>query len=289
MGKKDEESIKRNSENTRPITLKTILPVMSFTLLTQLLTILLVTSYLSGKVIVPAYEPFGNSIVGSVGNSLVMLITVFLVTIGLVWFVRKKRFSLIKKFLSIFIIFTGIFLTNLLSQILLPSIIDSENIPLISALLSLCICIIIGISTIKPNRKRIGLISALMLSVEIATYFALFIRPPTVFILPVAFALYDIYAVFVGPLKTLISDGSVALGPLVARLGTFEVGLGDIVFYSFLPSVGLIIIGVNGALFAIISTNFGLLLTLLMLRKRRSFPGLPIPVIFTVVGLVVLS
>ncbi len=289
MGKKDEESIKRNSENTRPITLKTILPVMSFTLLTQLLTILLVTSYLSGKVIVPAYEPFGNSIVGSVGNSLVMLITVFLVTIGLVWFVRKKRFSLIKKFLSIFIIFTGIFLTNLLSQILLPSIIDSENIPLISALLSLCIGIIIGISTIKPNRKRIGLISALMLSVEIATYFALFIRPPTVFILPVAFALYDIYAVFVGPLKTLISDGSVALGPLVARLGTFEVGLGDIVFYSFLPSVGLIIIGVNGALFAIISTNFGLLLTLLMLRKRRSFPGLPIPVIFTVVGLVVLS
>jgi|TARA_B100000315_G_scaffold232534_1_gene244852 hypothetical protein len=128
-----------------------------------------------------------------------------------------------------------------------------------------------------------------MLSVEIATYFALFIHPPTVFILPVAFALYDIYAVFVGPLKTLISDGSVALGPLVARLGTFEVGLGDIIFYSFLPSVGLIIIGVNGALFAIISTNFGLLLTLLMLRKRRSFPGLPIPVIFTVVGLVVLS
>ena len=289
MGKKDEESIKRNSENTRPITLKTILPVMSFTLLTQLLTILLVTSYLSGKVIVPAYEPFGNSVVGSVGNSLVMLITVFLVTIGLVWFVRKKRFSLIKKFLSIFTIFTGIFLTNLLSQTLLPSIVDSENIPLISALLSLCIGIIIGISTIKPNRKRIGLISALMLSVEIATYFALFIRPPTVFILPVAFALYDIYAVFVGPLKTLISDGHIALGPLVARLGTFEVGLGDIVFYSFLPSVGLIIIGVNGALFAIISTNFGLLLTLLMLRKRRSFPGLPIPVIFTVVGLVFLS
>jgi len=289
LGKNDEESTKLNDDNIRSITLKTVLPIISFTLLTQLLTILLVISYISGKVIVPAYEPFGSSITGSVGNSLLMLVTVFFVTIGLVWFVRKKKFNLIKKFLSIFTIFTGILLTSLLSQILLPTFINPENILLISALLALVIGSIIGISALKPNKKRIALISALILSVEVATYFALFIRPPTVFILPVAFALYDIYAVFVGPLKTLISDGRVALGPLVAHLGTLEIGLGDIVFYSFLPSVGLIIIGVNGALFAIVSTNFGLLLTLLMLRKRKSFPGLPIPVIFTVVGLFLLA
>ena len=289
MGKNDEQNTNLDDDNKRFITLKTVLPVISFTLLTQLLTILLVFSYISGKVSVPAYEPFGSSITGSVGNSLVMLVTVFFVTIGMVWFVRKKRFNLIKKFLSIFTIFTAIFLTSLLSQILLPTFVNSENIALISALLAAIMGSIIGISALKPNKKRIGLISALILSVEVATYFALFIRPPTVFILPVVFALYDIYAVFVGPLKTLISDGRLALGPLVARLGTLEVGLGDIVFYSFLPSVGLIIIGVNGALFAIISTNIGLLITLLMLRKRKSFPGLPIPVIFTVVGLFLLA
>ena len=278
-----------NGENTRSITLKTALPVISFTLLTQFLTLLLVLNYISGKISVPAYEPFGSSIPGSIGNSLVMLVSVFFVTISLVWLVRKKMFKHIIRFLTIFIILTGIFLTSLLSQILLPTLINTENISLISAILSLNIGCIIGISALRPDNKIIGLISALILSVEVATYFALFLRPPTAFILPVAFAFYDIYAVFVGPLKTLISDGRLVLGPLVVRLGTLEIGLGDIVFYSFLPSIGLIIIGVNGALFAIVSTNIGLFITLLMLKKRKSFPGLPIPVILTVIGLLLLA
>ena len=285
----NEEKTKVNGENTRSITLKTALPVISFTLLTQFLTLLLVLSYISGKISVPAYEPFGSSIPGSIGNSLVMLVSVFFVTISLVWLVRKKMFKHIIRFLTIFIILTGIFLTSLLSQILLPTLINTENISLISAILSLNIGSIIGISALRPDNKIIGLISALILSVEVATYFALFLRPPTAFILPVAFAFYDIYAVFVGPLKTLISDGRFVLGPLVVRLGTLEIGLGDIVFYSFLPSVGLIIIGVNGALFAIVSTNIGLFITLLMLKKRKSFPGLPIPVILTVIGLLFLA
>ena len=285
----NEEKTKVNGENTRSITLKTALPVISFTLLTQFLTLLLVLSYISGKISVPAYEPFGSSIPGSIGNSLVMLVSVFFVTISLVWLVRKKMFKHIIRFLTIFIILTGIFLTSLLSQILLPTLINAENISLISAILSLNIGCIIGISALRPDNKIIGLISALILSVEVATYFALFLRPPTAFILPVAFAFYDIYAVFVGPLKTLISDGRLVLGPLVVRLGTLEIGLGDIVFYSFLPSIGLIIIGVNGALFAIVSTNIGLFITLLMLKKRKSFPGLPIPVILTVIGLLLLA
>ena len=289
MSENIEDGPKGKGENTRSITLRTVLPVISFTLLTQFLTMMLVLSYISGKVSVPAYEPFGSSIPGSVGNSLVMLITVFFVTIGLVWLVKKKMFNFIKRFLTIFIIFAGIFLTSLLSQILLPTLISTENTSLISIILSLVIGSIIGISALRPDNKLIGLISALVLSVEVATYFALFLRPPTVFILPVIFSLYDVYAVFVGPLKTLISDGRVVLGPLVARLGILEIGLGDIVFYSFLPSVGLIIKGVNGALFAIVTTNFGLLLTLLMLRKRKSFPGLPIPVILTIAGLLFLS
>jgi len=285
----NEEKTKVNGENTRSITLKTALPVISFTLLTQFLTLLLVLNYISGKISVPAYEPFGSSIPGSIGNSLVMLVSVFFVTISLVWLVRKKMFKQIIRFLTIFIILTGIFLTSLLSQILLPTLINAENISLISAILSLNIGCIIGISALRPDNKIIGLISALILSVEVATYFALFLRPPTAFILPVAFAFYDIYAVFVGPLKTLISDGRLVLGPLVVRLGTLEIGLGDIVFYSFLPSIGLIIIGVNGALFAIVSTNIGLFITLLMLKKRKSFPGLPIPVILTVIGLLLLA
>ena len=288
MSEPSEEKIETKNRKEQPITMKTVLPVISFTLLAQFLTLLLASVYSSSQVYVPAYEPFGSSVAGSVGNSLIMLVSVFSVTLGLVWLVRKKMINFIKRFLTIFIIFTGILLTNLLTQILLSTWNNDTEILQASLILSLVVGSIIGVSVLKKTNRFLGIFSALILSVEVATYFAIFLRPPTVFILPIVFALYDIYAVFIGPLKTLISDGQVALGPLVAHLGTLEIGLGDLVFYSFLPSVGLIMIGVNAAFFAVIATNFGLFITLLMLRKRESFPGLPIPVILAVVGLLAL-
>lgn len=288
----DEPKTKKNKnlkkETYKEINLQTILPVVLFTFIAQLLTILLTHVYNLDKVSVPAYEPFGNSIPGSVGNSLMMLVTVFFVTFGLVFLVRKKMYNFIKRFLSVFVVFASILIASILTQILLPSLISSDNIFEISLIISLSIGTIIGISTFKSKYKFLGIISALILSVEMASYFAIFIRPPTIFILPVVFALYDIYAVFVGPLKTLIVDDQLTLGPLVVRLGTLQIGLGDIVFYSFLPSVGLILIGVNGAIAAILTTNIGLIITLFMLRKRKSFPGLPIPVLMAVTGLILL-
>lgn len=274
-------------ETHKQINFRNILPVISFTFIAQILTILFAHTYNLGKVSVPAYEPFGNSIQGSVGNSLMMLVTVFFVTFGLVFLVRKKMYNFIKQFLSVFVIFASILISIILTQILLPSIIKS-NIFESSLIISLTVGTIIGISTFKSKNNILGIISALILSVEIATYFAIFIRPPTVFILPIVFALYDIYAVFIGPLKTLIVDSRVSLGPLIARLGGLQIGLGDIVFYSFLPSVGLILIGINGAIIAILATNIGLAITLLMLKKRKSFPGLPIPVLMAVSGLLLL-
>lgn len=285
----DEPKINKNikKETRKQINFQTILPVISFTFIAQILTILFAHVYNLGKVSVPAYEPFGNSISGSVGNSLMMLVTVFFVTFGLVFLVRKKMYNFIKRFLSVFVVFASILISSILTQILLPSIISS-NIFEISLIISLSIGTIISISTFKSENKFLGMISALILSVEMATYFAIFIRPPTVFILPIVFALYDIYAVFIGPLKTLIVDNKLTLGPLVVRLGILQIGLGDIVFYSFLPSVGLILIGVNGAIAAILATNIGLAITLLMLRKRKSFPGLPIPVLMAVTALLIL-
>lgn len=274
-----------NKEIYKQINFQTISPVILFTFFTQILTILLTHVYNLGKVSVPAYEPFGNSIPGSVGNSLMMLVTVFFVTFGLVFLVRKKMYNFIKRFLSVFVVFASILIANILTQILLPSIISSNNIFEISIIISLFIGTIIGISITKSKYKFLGIISALILSVEMSSYFAIFIRPPTVFILPIIFGLYDIYAVFVGPLKTLIVDDQVTLGPLVVRLGILQIGLGDIVFYSFLPSVGLILFGVNAAIATILTTNIGLIITLLMLKKRKSFPGLPIPVLMAVIGL----
>jgi hypothetical protein len=272
----------------RKIDMKLVIPVVLFTLIAQLLTITLAYGYLSGRVVVPAYEPFGSSIPGSVGNSLLLIVTVLIVTFTLVWLVRSKRFDFIRRFLMVFLSFTGFFLTYLLGQIILPSIMSLQLRDQTSIILALGVSMLIGYTSIKQDSKVLGVITSLILAVEVATYLAIFIRPPTLFILPVAFALYDLYAVFLGPLKTLIADKEFALGPLAAKLGSLEVGLGDIAFYSLLPAAGLIVVGIQAAILTIIATNIGLLFTLFMLRNRRSFPGLPIPVLLGTVGLLLM-
>src|SRR5438132_11810027 len=45
-----------------------------------------------------------------------------------------------------------------------------------------------------------------ILAAEFGAVLALSFTPPTLFVFPIAFALYDIYAVFFGPLKKLTSD-----------------------------------------------------------------------------------
>ncbi|MCL5318745.1 MAG: hypothetical protein M1503_10875 [Thaumarchaeota archaeon] len=273
----------------RQITLKLVLPVVGFTIIAQVLTMLVALRYVSVQVVVPAYEPFGSSVEGSVGNSLMLVVPVFLVTVIMVWLIKMNKASLIRKFLTAFISFNTFTLTLLLTDILLPNL-GNQNyqtfVPIASAVAA---AIFIGYSSVKPGSALRGAFASLLLAVEVAAYMSIFIRPPTIIILPVAFALYDLYAVFMGPLKTLISSGDLPmLGSLVAKIGDLEIGLGDIVFYSLLPASGFILGGWVGALLILAVTNIGLMTTLRMLKNRGSFPGLPIPVLLGTCGLLLI-
>jgi presenilin-like A22 family membrane protease len=268
------------SKLPREITLKLVLPVVGFTILAQVLTMLIAFRYVLTQVSVPAYEPFGSSVEGSVGNSLVLVVTVFIVTIIMVWLIKVNKASLIRKFLIAFVSFNIFSLTLLLTEILLPDLADANYQTFAPIGLATTAALFVGYSSVKPGSELRGALASLLLAVEVAAYMAIFIRPPTIIILPVVFAIYDLYAVFMGPLKALISTGDLPmLGPLVAKIGDLEIGLGDIAFYSLLPASGFILGGLTGALLILAVTNAGLVITLRMLKNRKSFPGLPIPVL----------
>jgi len=284
-----QESGKEPKKLPRQITLKLVLPVVGFTVLAQVLTMLVALRYVSAQVAVPAYEPFGSSVEGSVGNSLMLVVSVFLVTVIMVWLLRMNKASLIRKFLIGFVSFNTFTLTLLLTDILLPDLGDPNVQTFLPIGSAVAAAVFVGYSSVKPGSMLRGALASLLLAVEVAAYMAIFIRPPTIIILPVVFALYDLYAVFMGPLKTLISTGDLPmLGPLVAKIGDLEIGLGDIAFYSLLPASGFIMAGWGGALLILAVTNIGLMATLKMLQNRRSFPGLPIPVLLGTVGLLLI-
>ena len=114
---------------------------------------------------------------------------------------------------------------------------------------------------------------------------AVFIKPPTIILIPIAFALYDIYAVFRGPLKSLInsSEESLDLRPLFVNLGRFTIGTGDLIFYSMIPSSIFLLIDLQSAFLSILFVHVGLVFTLYLLKHFEIFPGLPVPVTLSLI------
>ena len=114
---------------------------------------------------------------------------------------------------------------------------------------------------------------------------AVFLKPPTIIVIPIAFALYDIYAVFRGPLKSIVnsSNESLDLRPLFASLGRFNIGTGDLIFYSMIPSSVFLLIGLPFAFLSLFLIHIGIILTLYCLKRFEIFPGLPIPVLLSLI------
>ena len=150
---------------------------------------------------------------------------------------------------------------------------------------------ILGIlSFMFPSKNVYTILTSFILASLYGTSLSLFIKPPTVFMIPVFFGLYDIYTVFRGPLKSLINESknNFNLNPMVVNIKNINIGLGDLIFYSMIPSVALLLSDLFVAFIIIIVISIGIHLTLYFLRKFELFPGLPIPIFLSIFTLLLL-
>ncbi|MGD0158765.1 MAG: hypothetical protein ABSB89_00540 [Candidatus Bathyarchaeia archaeon] len=100
-------------------------------------------------------------------------------------------------------------------------------------------------------------------------------------------AIYDIYAVYRGPVGKIAQQGLDELHGLSFSFRDFQMGLGDLTFYSMLTGL---VLETAGPIFCAVSTLgivAGVLLVLKMLEKRGMFPGLPFPVFLGLLPLIV--
>jgi presenilin-like A22 family membrane protease len=103
-------------------------------------------------------------------------------------------------------------------------------------------------------------------------------------------AVYDIIAVYKGPLKKIAETGSGLdqLNGLSYSFKDIQMGLGDLVFYSMLAGTMLFSFGIIAFTASIFGILAGSILTLIMLEKKGIFPGLPFPILLgLVLGLIV--
>ncbi|MEM1655919.1 MAG: hypothetical protein QXU12_05750 [Nitrososphaerota archaeon] len=101
----------------------------------------------------------------------------------------------------------------------------------------------------------------------------------TFLVLVLGISAYDTLAVYRGHLSTLTKEEAITLKGLTIEVDDLVIGLGDLFFYSLTASAILQYMGVVPAAAATISILAGYGATLLLLRKRRMLPGLPIPLL----------
>jgi presenilin-like A22 family membrane protease len=94
-------------------------------------------------------------------------------------------------------------------------------------------------------------------------------------------AVYDVIAVYKGPVGKIADSGLDQLKGLSFSFREIQMGLGDLVFYSMLCSIMLLNTDFGGwapYLLSLAGVLVGSFLTFIMLKKKGIFPGLPIPI-----------
>jgi presenilin-like A22 family membrane protease len=97
-------------------------------------------------------------------------------------------------------------------------------------------------------------------------------------------AVYDVIAVYRGPVGKIAQAGLDQLQGLSYSFKDVQMGLGDLVFYSMLSGTMLFKLGWLPCLVSIIGILAGSFITLLLLEKKGIFPGLPFPILLGIVG-----
>jgi len=93
-------------------------------------------------------------------------------------------------------------------------------------------------------------------------------------------AVYDIFAVYRGPVGKIAQSGLDQLQGLSFSFKDIQMGLGDLVFYSMLT--GAMIFGFPTSFLPVFASIIGIVagsvITFYMLEKKGLFPGLPFPI-----------
>ena len=150
--------------------------------------------------------------------------------------------------------------------------------------LSILVTIVFDLAIFKLGSKTRN-IAVVLLGGGLGVFFSAAIPFFSAVLILVFLAVYDVFAVYYGPVGKIAHSGLDQLQGLSYSFKDIQMGLGDLVFYSMLT--GSILLNYNSLLpyvASLIGILLGSFITLIMLEKKGIFPGLPFPVILGLAG-----
>ena len=149
--------------------------------------------------------------------------------------------------------------------------------------LSVLITVIFDLAIFRLGSKARNLV-VVLLGGGLGVFFSASIPFYSAVLILVFLAVYDVFAVYYGPVGKIADSGLDQLQGLSYSFKDVQMGLGDLVFYSMLVGTMLFNFGLVSYIVSLIGILAGSFITFLLLEKRGMFPGLPFPIMLGLVG-----
>ena len=148
---------------------------------------------------------------------------------------------------------------------------------------SVLISVVFDLAIFRFGRKARNL-AVVLLGGGLGVFFSASIPFYSAVLILVFLAVYDVFAVYYGPVGRIADSGLEQLQGLSYSFKDVQMGLGDLVFYSMLVGTMLFNFGLLSYIVSLIGILAGSFITFIMLEKRGMFPGLPFPILIGLVG-----
>ena len=221
--------------------------------------------------------PFPETPSGSFSNAIYFV--VIIAVAATVFYLLLKWKS--RKMITFLVAFALTTASLLLSAFYLSALLSSfPNWEIYVIALSIIVTIVFDLAVFKLGGTARNIV-VVFLGGALGVFLGWSIPVVSALLILVFLAVYDVIAVYKGPVGKIANSGLEQLKGLSFSFREIQMGLGDLVFYSMLCAVMLLNDNFGGwvpYLFSLAGVLGGSFLTFIMLKKKGIFPGLPIPI-----------
>ena len=263
---------------------KHLLPVLLGLVATGLLSYPIANS---GAPTAPVTPFSGNDLTGASLNAILFVLALGASATTMFLLIRRGRMKFIRRMIKSALIVVSFAVAFWYTTSVIPSPVDpaSDYALVLYVGLSGGIAFMIGVTVFGRGHLR-QLTGVTALGALTGIFLGYSIGLTTALVLVGALIIYDIVAVFRGPVGALAK--AVESGDLPGAMYTYgelTIGMGDLVFYSLVATIAMVTFGVASFFGAAIGILAGTYLGFRALARFEMFPGLPFSLLLGVVGM----
>lgn len=218
--------------------------------------------------------PFPETPSGSFSNALYFVVLIAIAATVFYLLIKWKSQKIISVLIGFAMTAASLLLSSFYSAALLGAY---PNWEIYVAIIAIAITIVSDFAVFKGTESSRNIV-VILLGGALGVFLGWSIPLVSAILILAFLAVYDIIAVYKGPVGKIASSGIDQLKGLSFSFKDIQMGLGDLVFYSMLCAAMLRWFNWFAYAFSFVGVLVGSFVTFRVLEKRGMFPGLPVPI-----------